>query len=213
VSAPPDLAAATDQELVTLAREGRQDAYGELVRRYQRPVLRLIYRMVRRREPAEDLTQETFVKAVNALDHHPPERNVSGWILSIAHNTATDYVRVKRLDTVPLDDSPVVTPPSGNIKATAIQVPSQSESTPTSRAEARALRPAIERAIRKLKGNYRRVVMLRFVEGRSYEDVAKTLGLPLGTVKNYLHRARKKLKKMLGPVLDSSPSDSPGTPA
>ena len=196
-----------------LDRTGAKITLETLVYEHRAYIFRLCLSILNDENEAEDLTQETFVKAVNALDHHPPERNVSGWILSIAHNTATDYVRVKRLDTVPLDDSPVVTPPSGNIKATAIQVPSPSESTPTSRAEARALRPAIERAIRKLKGNYRRVVMLRFVEGRSYEDVAKTLGLPLGTVKNYLHRARKKLKKMLGPVLDSSPSDSPGTPA
>ena len=68
-----DLSAATDQEVVELAREAEETAYRELLRRYQRPVFSLIYRMVRDRELAEDLSQETFVKVLNALDRYRPE--------------------------------------------------------------------------------------------------------------------------------------------
>ena len=211
VSPRPDLSAASDHQLVALAREGREEAFTELVRRYRRPVLELIYRMVRRHEPAEDLTQETFFKAVEALDRHPPERNFPAWIRSIAHNAVTDYVRIKRLDTVPLDDSPVVTPPSGKIKVTAVQVADQSGSPSHSGALEPALGPAIEQAIGKLKGPYRKVVMLRLVEKRSYEKIAEILHVPVATVASYLHRARHQLKQMLGPLRSSSPPGSPST--
>ena len=204
----PNLSAASDQELVALARQGREDAYTELVRRYQRPVLALIYRMIGRREPAEDLTQETLFKAVKGFGRHPPEHNLSGWMLSIAHNTAADYVRLKRLDTVPLDDSPEVTPPRGH-KVPPIQV-ARWASAPAGGYE-RELDTAIEQAIGGLKDDYRRVVMLRFVEDRSYENIAEILGVSVATVGIYLHRARKQLKKTLGPMLARALNNSPPT--
>ena len=83
---------------MTWAREGDENAYREMERRYGPPVFDLIYQMVGQREQAEDLTQETFVKAFRALDRHGPERKPSAWILRIANNTAIDYVRRKRPD-------------------------------------------------------------------------------------------------------------------
>ena len=81
-----DLANATDQDVVSWAREGHEAAYRELVRRYQRPVFSLVYRMVRDRELAEDLTQETFIKVLNAIDRYRPEFKFSSWIFKIANN-------------------------------------------------------------------------------------------------------------------------------
>ncbi|HSE28074.1 MAG TPA: sigma-70 family RNA polymerase sigma factor, partial [Gemmatimonadales bacterium] len=80
--------ALSDQEVVARAREGREPAYRELIRRYERPVFSLIFRMVRDRELAEDLTQETFVKALNAVESYRPEFKFSSWIFKIANNAA-----------------------------------------------------------------------------------------------------------------------------
>jgi RNA polymerase sigma-70 factor (ECF subfamily) len=102
----PDLATATDQEVVAEARAGRQAAYRELVRRYERPIFSLIYRMVRDRELAEDLAQETFVKALNAVESYRPEFKFSSWIFKIANNVAIDHLRRRELSTLSLDGSP-----------------------------------------------------------------------------------------------------------
>src|SRR3970040_2113680 len=86
----PDFAGATDQEVVERARGGEERAYRELLHRYQGPVFSLIYRMVRDRELAEDLAQETFVKVLHALDSYRPEHKLSSWIFKIANNAAID---------------------------------------------------------------------------------------------------------------------------
>ena len=98
MSKPTNISEASDQEVVARAREGDEDAYREMLRRYSPAVFDLIYGMVGIRELAEDLTQDTFVKAFRALDGNGPERKPSAWILRIANNTAIDYVRRKRPD-------------------------------------------------------------------------------------------------------------------
>jgi RNA polymerase sigma-70 factor (ECF subfamily) len=192
--------------LVAWARQGREEAYRELLRRYQRRVYGLICHAVGNRELAQDLTQETFVKAFRAFESRPPERTVSAWILRIANRTAIDYLRRQELTPLPLDDPPDVTP-SGPARPTAIHLATRSES-PTPRSDARKVAAALEQAIERLRVKYRRCARLRFIEERSYDDIAETLHLPVSTVGTYLHRARKELRRMLGPLLDSSPSDS-----
>ena len=211
MSPPPDRSAAADLEVVAWARQGREEGYRELMHRYQRRVYALMRRMIGDREEARDLTQEAFGKAFRAFGSHPPERNFSAWIRRIAKHTAIDYLRQKELTPEPLDDLPDVTP-SGTLKLTAIQLSNRSEST-TSGPDARKVAAALEQAIKRLRGKYRRCLMLRYVEERSYDDIAETLGLPLGTVKSHLHRGRKELKKMLGDLLESSASDSSPAPA
>jgi RNA polymerase sigma-70 factor, ECF subfamily len=100
-----DYAALTDQQVVQLARSGRERAYRELIGRYQRPVFSLIYRLVRDREKAEDLAQDTFIKVLNAIDRYDPEFKFSSWIFKIAHNTALDQLRRKEPETLSLDGS------------------------------------------------------------------------------------------------------------
>lgn len=190
-----DLATATDQEVVVLARAGRDAAYRELIRRYERPVFSLIYRMVRDRELAEDLAQETFVKALNAIESYRPEFKFSSWIFKIANNAAIDQLRRRGLDTLSLDGSPNAETADA-IEATALQISDRSES-PLEEMEARELGGAIEIAIAKLRPEYRACILLRHVEGRPYEEIAEMLGLPLGTVKTYIHRARNELRLAL----------------
>lgn len=195
-----DLVSATDQEVVALAREGREAAYRELVRRYERPVFSLVLRMVRDRQLAEDLAQETFVKALNAIATYRPEYKFSSWIFKIANNAAIDHLRRREVNTLSLDGAPNATSQE-DIEATALQVGDKAE-TPLAELESRELGSAIERAIGHLRPEYRSCILLRHVEGLAYEEIAQMLDLPLGTVKTYIHRARHELRGMLSHLRD-----------
>ncbi|HET9150282.1 MAG TPA: sigma-70 family RNA polymerase sigma factor [Gemmatimonadales bacterium] len=190
------IASLTDQEVVALARSGSEAAYRELLRRYERPIFSLVFRMVRDRELAEDLAQETFVKALNALDSYRPEFKFSSWIFKIANNAAIDHLRRRELDTLSLEGSPHASTPDA-IEATALQIGARQES-PLDTVEAKELGKQIETAIGKLRPEYRACILLRHVDGRPYEEIAEILGLPLGTVKTYIHRARNELREALG---------------
>ncbi len=193
--AKADLAAKSDQDIVALARAGEEAAYRELIRRYERPLFSLLYRMVRDRELAEDLAQETFVKALNAIESYRPEFKFSSWIFKIANNAAIDHLRRRELDTLSLEGSPQAETPEA-IEATALQIGNRQES-PLDEVEARELGGQIETAIAQLRPEYRSCILLRHVEGRAYEEIAEILNLPLGTVKTYIHRARNELRQAL----------------
>jgi RNA polymerase sigma-70 factor (ECF subfamily) len=192
---PLDVRSAADQEIVALAREGAEYAYRELIRRYERPVFSLIYRMVRDRETAEDLAQETFIKVLNAISTYRPEFKFSSWVFKIANNTAIDHLRRRELDTLSLDGSPHATTPE-SVEATALQIGSD-RGSPLDVLESKELGGEIEAAIRQLRPEYRSCILLRHVEGRPYEEIAEMLDLPLGTVKTYIHRARTELRLAL----------------
>ncbi|MGE5926777.1 MAG: sigma-70 family RNA polymerase sigma factor, partial [Gemmatimonadota bacterium] len=178
-----------------LARTGHEPAYRELIRRYERPIFSLVFRMVRDRELAEDLAQETFVKALNAIESYRPEFKFSSWIFKIANNAAIDHLRRRELDTLSLDGSPHAETPEA-MAATALQIGNRLES-PLEAVEAKELGGAIEAAIGQLRPEYRSCILLRHVEGRAYEEIAEILNLPLGTVKTYIHRARNELRQSL----------------
>ncbi len=185
----------TDQEVVALARSGAETAYRELVRRYERPIFSLVYRMVRDRELAEDLSQETFIKALNALDSYRPEYKFSSWIFKIANNAAIDQLRRRELDTLSLEGSPHAVTPEA-VEATALQIGSRGESALDAVASIE-LGGEIEKAIAQLRPEYRSCILLRHVEGYAYEEISEILDLPLGTVKTYIHRARHELRRAL----------------
>jgi RNA polymerase sigma-70 factor, ECF subfamily len=194
---PPalDLLNLPDADLVALAQQGLDAAFRELIRRYERPVFSLIFRMVRDRELAEDLSQDTFVKVLNNIDRYRPEFKLSSWLFKIANNVSIDHLRRRQLATVSIDGSPHARTQDA-IDATSFEVVGQQE-TALEEMEARELGSAIERAIGGLRPEYRSCIMLRHVDGRSYEEIAATLDLPLGTVKTYIHRARHELRRAL----------------
>jgi RNA polymerase sigma-70 factor (ECF subfamily) len=190
-----DLANLPDADVVALALEGREEAHRELIKRYERPVFSIVFRMVGNRELAEDLTQDTFVKVLSHLDGYRTDFKFSSWLFKIANNVTIDQLRRRQLDIVSIDGSPHVTN-SDAVEASAFDVSDESEN-PQEAMEARELGSAIERAISSLRPDYRSCIMLRHVEGRSYEEIASTLDLPLGTVKTYIHRARQELRQAL----------------
>lgn len=198
---PVDWRMLTDQEVVRHAVIGREAAYRELIRRYQRPVFSLVFRMVRDRELAEDLAQETFVKVLNAIDSYRPEYKFSSWIFKIANNAAIDHLRRRNLDTLSLDGSPHAETAEA-IEATTLQLGDGQES-PLDEVASRELGTQIERAINALRPEYRSCILLRHVDGRPYEEIAEILDLPLGTVKTYIHRARNELRILLADTRDT----------
>jgi len=195
-SRPLNLREKTDQEVVALAKQGSEYAFRELVRRYERPVFSLIFRMVRNKELAEDLSQETFIKVLNAVGTYRPEFKFSSWVFKIANNAAIDHLRKRALDTLSLEGSPHAQTPE-MIEATALQISERGESQ-LEEVENRELGRTIEAAIDELRPEYRSCILLRHVEGRTYEEIADILNLPLGTVKTYIHRARNELRITLG---------------
>jgi RNA polymerase sigma-70 factor (ECF subfamily) len=190
-----DLTNAPDADVVTLAQQGREDAFRELVRRYERPVFSLIFRMVRDSATAEDLSQDAFIKILNNIDKYRPEFKFSSWLFKIAHNIAIDFLRRRQLDTISIDGSPHAAT-AAEAEASAFDIDAGGENALDAMA-AKELGSAIERAIGALRPEYRACIMLRHVEGRSYEEIAATLDLPLGTVKTYIHRARSQLREAL----------------
>jgi RNA polymerase sigma-70 factor (ECF subfamily) len=190
-----DYVAASDKELAQWAEQGREGAFSELLRRYERPIFSLVYRMVRDRNLAEDLAQEAFIRAFNAISSYDPRYKFSSWIFKIANNHTIDHLRKKRLDTVSIHGSPHATT-SQEQQQTRVVVESGDE-TPEEYVENRELGSQIERAIGELRPEYRTVILLRHVEGYAYDEISSIMELPLGTVKTYLHRARGELKELL----------------
>jgi len=165
------------------------------VRRYERPVFSLIFRMVRDRETSEDLAQETFIKVLNHIDRYRPEFKFSSWLFKIANNLTIDHLRKRQLKTISIDGSPHAAT-AAEVEASTFDVEARGESA-LEEMQSRELGSAIERAIAKLRPEYRACILLRHVEDRSYEEIAATLDLPLGTVKTYIHRARHELREAL----------------
>ncbi|MDH3271909.1 MAG: sigma-70 family RNA polymerase sigma factor [Gemmatimonadota bacterium] len=193
--AAPDYTKLDDRELATCAARGQELAFRELLTRYERPVFSLIYRMVRDRTLAEDLAQEAFIRAFNAIGSYKTSYKFSNWIFKIANNHTIDYLRKRKLDTVSIDGSPHATSVD-EIARSRLVIESEQES-PHEYVEHKELGGQIEEAIGGLRAEYRSVILLRHVEGYAYDEIAEILDLPLGTVKTYLHRARGELRKSL----------------
>jgi RNA polymerase sigma-70 factor (ECF subfamily) len=182
-----------DEQLVVEALSGSQGAYRELVRRFERPIYNLVARMVRDHTLAEDLAQDSFVKAFNRLDSYRSEQGkFSNWLFKIAHNTAIDHLRKSNLETYSLDKGNDHDEPDFH----ALLADHDAE-TPLEVAERADLGRALGEAVDRLRPEYREVIVLRHQEGFAYEEIAEVTKLPLGTVKTYIHRARKELAAYL----------------
>jgi RNA polymerase sigma-70 factor (ECF subfamily) len=179
----------TDAQLVARALAGSQEAFRDLVLRFERPVYSLIARMVQDPTMAEDLTQEAFVKAYRSLRTYDASRKLSSWLFKIAHNTTIDHLRRHVPDTVSLE-APQDEEGRGGLAAV---LSDGSVENPAVAAERRDMARSLERAISRLRPEYREAVVLFYLEGATYQEICEVTGLPLGTVKTNLHRARKEL--------------------
>lgn len=189
-----------DKTLAAQAAQGSELAFRDLLRRYERPVFSLIVRMVRDRTLAEDISQEAFIRAFKAIGSYDPRYKFSSWMFKIAHNLTIDHLRRKRIETVSIHGSPNAV--TAEEQARTSLVLESSQERPDAYVENMELGSQIEAAIGKLRPEYRSVTLLRHVEGYSYQEIADILGLPLGTVKTYIHRARLELKSALAPLVE-----------
>jgi RNA polymerase sigma-70 factor, ECF subfamily len=168
---------------VVQARAGAQPAFREIVRRYERPVRSLISRMVGDPALAEDLAQDTFLKAFRGLTTFDASRKFSSWLFRIAHNTAIDAIRRR---------------PQGMVELEGPEAQSEPPlPAPPDPAEEAALGRALDDALGRLRPDYRMAVLLRYQEGCSYAEIAESLAIPEGTAKTFVHRGRKLLADLL----------------
>ena len=182
-----DFSATSDRELVAIAVNGSDGSFEELVRRYQRPIAAYVYRMVGNYESALDLTQEIFIKVYNSLNRYRAEFKFSTWIYKIAHNAAVDHLR--RSST--REQSLVA-----GTESDSFELPIESgHLTPEQESERKERRGEIESVVRALPANYRELIILRHSQDLSYEEIVEVTGLPLGTVKNRLFRAREMMRQ------------------
>lgn len=153
--------------------------------RYQRRVITLIVRIIGDPALAEDLAQDTFVKAFRNLTAYDANRPFSSWLLRIAHNTAIDATRRVHMTTVPLEAE-------DRVPAGAAPVP-----PPPDEVEAAALGQALRAALARVRPEYRSAVVLRYEEGLSFEEIGQIMSIPSATARTYVHRARKELAQLL----------------
>jgi RNA polymerase sigma-70 factor, ECF subfamily len=189
---PIDLETVTEARLVSDALAGSQSAFEQIVRRYQRPVIGLVTRMVGDPAVAEDLAQEAFVKAFRSLRSFDVTRRLSSWLFRIAHNTALDWLRRTRPALVSLDEE---TEDGSRQAMTAAAAPPAPDPV-----ETQALGRAIEAAMQALRPAYRAAIALRYEEDLSFEEIGHVLGVPEVTARSYVHRARKELAQALTAV-------------
>ena len=176
-----------DFRLIDLAtKEGDEQAYAELMKRYKKPVYHMILKMVRNVDDAEDLTIEAFAKAFRNLKRFKRDYTFSTWLFRIATNNAIDFIRKKKVETMSLDTS--FRDDSGD--AVTIDV---EDSKPNPMEEAIKSQKAefIRHFVTRLPPKYQKLVKLRYFDELSYEEIASELEAPLGTVKAQLHRARE----------------------
>ncbi|MFN2598234.1 MAG: sigma-70 family RNA polymerase sigma factor [Pyrinomonadaceae bacterium] len=184
------VAALADPALVRRAIRGRDDGFEELVRRYQRPIVSYVYRMTGDYESALDLTQDVFIKVYGSLARYRPEYKFSTWIYRIAHNTAIDHLRRQTTREQELS----VKSADGETYERPVASDAPTPEQLSERAERRA---EIEDVIRQLPASYRELIILRHAHDMSYDEIAEVTGLPLGTVKNRIFRAREAMRAPL----------------
>jgi len=179
----------SDAELARDARAGSEAAYRELVTRYATPAVNFTYRLVRDRALAEDLAQEGFLRVYQRLETFDSGRRFSSWFFQVLRNVTIDYLRVHRIPTASLDEL--------EENGRGVPVADREGASPEELAGQGELAAAMSAALSRLRPEYREVVVLRYQEGLTQPEIAQMLGLPAGTIKTYLHRARKELAELL----------------
>jgi RNA polymerase sigma-70 factor (ECF subfamily) len=193
-----------DATLVARVLAGDASAYAGLVERYQDDVFRLAMRFVRRREDAEDLSQEAFVRAYRALAHYDPTRPFGAWMYAITSRLCIDFHRRRRLPTVSL-----TRPEQGSAAGDREwDLPSDDEG-PEVAIERAEEASRLDVLINRLPADYRMAILLRHAHDLSYEEIAQATNAPIGTVKARIHRARMQLRAWLegGEAAEAAPEE------
>lgn len=181
----------SDEELIILFQKGDEEAFTELVYRYQDKIINFLFRYTGNRETAEDLAQDTFIKLFKSKHLYRNIAKFSTWFYTIAINTAKTWLKNEgKIDTVSInlgfDEDQEK---DFDIESRGI--------TPDDYANARIEEYYIQKALAMLDDKFREIIILRDIQDLDYEEIAKIMGLPIGTVKSRINRAREKLKNLL----------------
>ncbi|MCZ6635245.1 MAG: sigma-70 family RNA polymerase sigma factor [bacterium] len=189
-----DLYEMEDHELVDLARDGDQGAFSELVRRHHERIFQMVYALVGNREDADDLAQEVFLKAYRSLHRFQGQSKFYTWVYRIGVNCCLDWMKVQKRrknvsrmkewwDRCEESEALFTQPERPDVKVAR-----------------REFHETLEAALALLVPDYRTALVMRELNGLSYEEIATSLGCSVGTVKSRLFRARSQLKETLMPV-------------
>ena len=187
----PSESAEQDKELVAQALTGDETAYATLVEKYQNALFHHIRKIVRDKSEVDDLVQETFIKAFSALESYSTQYAFSTWLYKIATNHSIDFLRKKKLRTQSID-KPIKTK-EGEME---VELPDTTY-RPDRHIVEDQRKTLIQEAIDALPPKYYRVIVLRHQQEKTYDEIARELDLPLGTVKAHIFRARELLNKYL----------------
>lgn len=185
------MAKTTDRELVDQARSGDAQAFGVLVRRYQKRIFRLAFHLVRSGAEAEDVTQDTFVRAYQALDRFDGRSEPFTWLYRIAVNLSLNMIRARKpsRNSTPADDP--------RIEALLLETRPSHGVDPAATTQRRELAAALCDGIDTLSDTLRTTLILVCIDGVPHEDASRILGCPEGTVAWRVHEARRKLRVYL----------------
>jgi RNA polymerase sigma factor (sigma-70 family) len=178
--------AITDKELITQVLQGRQQAYAELVSRYQNLVFTIAYRMTNSREDAEELAQNTFIKAYRSLADYRGDSKFSTWLYTIVNSLGLSFLRKKKLETLSLANEKVQVAADGvggGFSANGVEVKSRKN--------------MVQHAIGMLAPDDARVISLFYQAEQSLDEIGKIMNIDPNTAKVKLHRARTRLKKIM----------------
>lgn len=187
--------AVSDETLIERVLHGDQEAFADLVDRYQQKVFNIAFRMTGDREEAMDMAQESFLRVFRSLPRFKGDSTFSTWLFRIVNNTCIDALRRrKRQVVVALSTDASIDTDEGEYQ---VEFPSTDDG-PEERAMQAEMREAVAQAIEQLSAEHRLALILRDVEGYSYEEIADMLELNIGTVKSRLNRARLSLREIIG---------------
>lgn len=189
-----------DQQLVARAQHGDQQAFGLLVSKYQRKLARLLSRLIRDPAEVEDVAQETFIKAYRALGNFRGDSAFYTWLYRIGINTAKNYLvsQGRRAPTSTDFDSEEAEGFDDGDLLRDINTPERMLFT-------KEIGETVNAAMEALPEDLRTAITLREIEGMSYEDIAKMMDCPIGTVRSRIFRAREAVAEKLRPLLDTAP--------
>jgi RNA polymerase sigma-70 factor (ECF subfamily) len=186
---------ADESRLAALARNGDRKAFAEIVKRYEKKIMKLGFRMLNQRQEAEDVAQETFLKVYNNLNRYDMTLKFSTWIYRIATNLCIDHLR-RRKEQVSLDAFSADSANESSNRELQAKI-ADKWSTPENQVILSELQDQVQKAVQQLPDKYRLAIVLRYMQELSLQEISEILDIPLSTVKTRIHRGREVLRKKL----------------